>query len=124
MPESSASSASPGTPAGPDRLLIVARLRRGGASEVARLFAESDTTELPHALGVTRRELFTYHDLYFHHVEFAGDPAEAMALARSRPDFMRLSEELSPHVTPFDPETWRSPADAAASPFYLWEAGR
>jgi len=108
----------------PDRMLIVARLRPGGASQVAQLFADSDATELPHALGVTRRELFAYHDLYFHHVEFAGDPAGAMRLARERSDFARLSEELSPYVHPFDPQTWRSPADAMAGRFYSWQAER
>ncbi len=104
----------------PDRILIVARLAPGGSGEVARLFAESDSGELPHALGVTRRDLFTYRDLYFHHVEFAGGAREALAAARDRDDFQRLSKELGAYVTPYDPATWRSPADAVARPFYHW----
>lgn len=104
----------------PDRILIVARLAPGGSGEVARLFAESDAGELPHTLGVARRDLFHYRDLYFHHVEFDGPAGDAMATARERDDFRRLSEELSPFVTPYDPATWRSPADAMAERFYHW----
>lgn len=104
------------------RSLIVARLKsEGQASEVAGLFAASDTTELPRALGVTRRTLFLYRDLYFHYVEFAGDSVDAMAIARSRADFRQLSVDLDAHIAPFDPSTWRSPADAMASEFYRWE---
>ncbi|SDR31346.1 TcmI family type II polyketide cyclase [Thermostaphylospora chromogena] len=104
----------------PDRILIVARLAPGSSGEVARLFADSDSGELPHALGVTRRDLFTYRDLYFHHVEFAGDADKALSAARERDDFRRLSEQLSAYVTPYDPATWRSPADAVAQRFYHW----
>ena len=98
----------------------MARLEKGGESRVADLFAASDRTELPRLLGVTRRDLFSYHDLYFHYVEFAGDAGEALAAARDRDDFRRLSDELSPYVTPYDPVTWRSPADAMARQFYSW----
>ncbi|WP_157244707.1 TcmI family type II polyketide cyclase [Nonomuraea typhae] len=103
-----------------ERILIVARLNPGSASEVARLFAESDTGGLPHALGVRRRELYHYHELYFHVVDFAGPAGQAMAEARARKDFRRLSDELSPHVLPYDPATWRGPADAMATRFYHW----
>jgi hypothetical protein len=103
-----------------DRILIVARLAGGGAPEVARLFGASDRTGLPHDLGVTRRQLFAYRDLYFHLAEFAGDAGAAMAAARERTDFARLSADLADHVRPYDPDTWRSPADAMASCFYTW----
>ncbi len=106
-----------------DRILIVARLEQGSADEVARLFAASDRTELPHALGVTRRHLFRYRDLYFHYAEFDRDAGDAMATARDRADFRQLSDDLSDHVTPFDPATWRSPADAMARSFYTWTPG-
>lgn len=102
------------------RTLIVARIAPDAAEHVARLFARSDRTELPVELGVRSRQLYLYHDLYFHHVEFDGDPAEAMRAARQREDFVRLCEDLEPHVRPFDPQTWRSPADAMATPFYSW----
>lgn len=103
-----------------NRSLIVARLQPGGMSDVARLFAESDAGELPRALGVTRRNLFTYHDLYFHYVEFADESRDSMATARDREDFRRLSEELDAYVKPFDPRTWCSPVDAMAAEFYSW----
>jgi hypothetical protein len=105
-----------------NRILIVARLEDGSADEVARLFAASDRTELPHALGVRNRHLFQYRDLYFHYAEFTGAAGAAMATARERDDFRQLSDDLSSHVTPYDPATWRSPADAMARPFYTWSA--
>ncbi|GAA2846797.1 TcmI family type II polyketide cyclase [Streptosporangium fragile] len=107
----------------PDQILIVARLSPGGSGEVSRLFGESDAGELPRVLGVTRRDLFRYRDLYVHHVEFEGSATEAMAVAREREDFRRLSRELAPYVTPYDPDTWRSPADAMAQRFYHWTPG-
>lgn len=103
-----------------DRILIVARMAPRAADEVARLFAASDETELPHALGVIRRELYRYHDLYFHAVEFSGDNEVAMARARERDDFNRLSDDLQPFISPFEPTTWRSPRDAMATLFYRW----
>lgn len=105
-----------------DRTLIVARLASQHTSEVADLFAASDKSDLPVALGVTQRHLFLYHGLYFHYVEFAGDAQSAMRQASSRADFQQLSRDLSAYVTPYDPATWRSPADATAKPFYRWSA--
>ena len=101
----------------------MARLEPGSADKVAQLFADSDAGELPAHLGVTRRHLFAYHDLYFHYVEFQRDSREAMAVARERDDFRLLSRQLEPYVTPFDPVTWRSPADAMAREFYGWTPG-
>lgn len=103
-----------------DRILIVARIKPGSTSDVAALFARSDESELPRALGVRRRDLFQYHDLYFHHVEFDGDARAAMAVAREREDFRGLSVDLDPFISPFDPRTWRGPADAMATRFYGW----
>ncbi|TMR09797.1 TcmI family type II polyketide cyclase [Nonomuraea turkmeniaca] len=104
-----------------DRSLIVARLEPGAAADVARLFGASDATPLPLELGVVRRHLFQYHDLYFHYVEFDGDARAQVGRARDRADFQRLSADLDRYVKPFDPATWRSPADAMASEFYGWE---
>jgi hypothetical protein len=103
-----------------DRILVVARLKTSAADEVAQLFATSDSTELPHALGVTRRHLFSYRGLYFHYAEFIDDAGKALAVAREREDFQQLSEDLSAYVAPFDPCTSRSPADAMAQEFYSW----
>nr|WP_260407786.1 TcmI family type II polyketide cyclase [Planomonospora venezuelensis] len=101
--------------------MIVARMEPGAQGDVAKLFAASDETDLPRVLGVTRRHLFSYHDLYFHYAEFEGEASAAMGKARDRDDFRELSDRLSPYVKPFDPETWRSPADAMARGFYSWE---
>lgn len=103
-----------------DRILIVARMDPKFTSEVARLFADSDESDLPAALGVARRDLYAYQGLYFHSVEFAGDSTAAMAVARERSDFRQLSSDLEPHIAPFDPATWRSPQDAMAQRFYGW----
>jgi hypothetical protein len=107
-----------------DRSLIVARLNPGGAAEIARLFAESDATTLPLDLGVQRRSLFRYADLYLHFVEFAGDRDGALRRAAGRADFTELSARLARHVTAYDPATWRSPADAMATEFYTWTPPR
>ncbi|SFC70840.1 TcmI family type II polyketide cyclase [Streptomyces aidingensis] len=104
------------------RLLIVARIKPGAEQETADLFRASDRTELPHALGVRRRDLYAYHGLYFHHVEFGGDPRAAVTAARQRADFQQLSADLDAYITPYRPETWRSPLDAMATGFYTWTA--
>lgn len=103
-----------------NRTLIVARLRPDGAAGAARLFGESDQTELPRVLGVTRRHLFEFHGLYFHYVEFDGDGREAVERARGRDDFKRLSDDLQHYVMAYDPDTWREPKDAMAREFYRW----
>lgn len=106
------------------RSLIVARIGADAEADVARLFANSDRTELPDVLGVTRRHLFTYNGLYFHYVEFEGASEQAMAVMRGRPDFEQLSSDLGAYITPYDPETWRSPKDALAREFYSYQPGR
>jgi cyclase len=103
--------------------LIVARMAPESAPMVAELFGDSDLgTALPRELGVRRRSLFQYQDLYFHLVDFAGPTDEAMRTARDLPDFRQLSDALSSFIAPYDPRTWRSPADAMAQEFYRYEA--
>jgi hypothetical protein len=103
--------------------LIVARIANGSAPLVADLFRQSDLgTPLPRELGVRRRSLFQYHDLYFHLVDFNGPADQAVRAGRDLPDFRHLSDALSAYVTPYDPDTWRSPADAMAQEFYRYEA--
>ncbi|GIG92073.1 hypothetical protein Pen02_70090 [Plantactinospora endophytica] len=103
-------------------MLIVARMAPQSAGPVARLFGASDQGELPRILGVTQRHLFTFQGLYFHYAEFAGNARQAVDLARGRADFRQLSDELAEHVTPYDPATWRGPADAMARSIYEWSA--
>ncbi|MFL6130661.1 MAG: TcmI family type II polyketide cyclase [Mycobacteriales bacterium] len=105
--------------------LIVARLRPESGAEVARLFAAFDETEMPRLMGTRRRQLFSYRGLYFHLQDFDADNGgELIEQAKTDPRFVRISADLKPHIDAYDPATWRSPADAVATRFYHWEAGR
>jgi cyclase len=101
------------------RTLIVARMDPANAPAVAGAFAESDGTELPHMIGVSRRTLFGFHDLYFHLVEADIDVAPNLYRARSHPLYGELNERLGRFISPFDPN-WKEPKDAMAVPFYTW----
>lgn len=103
------------------RTLIVARMQAGNADAVAAAFAESDASELPRMIGVSRRTLFRFHDLYFHLVEADGDISPALYRARSHPLYTVLNTKLGALVSPYDPN-WKEPKDAMASSFYEWEA--
>jgi cyclase len=105
------------------RTLIVARMAAAEAGVVAEAFAESDATDLPHLIGVERRTLFCFHDLYFHLVEAGKDIAPNLNRARSHPLYRKLNTELARHISPYDPN-WKEPKDAMAVPFYIWEADR
>jgi cyclase len=103
--------------------LIVARMQPQSADDVAALFGAFDQTEMPHRMGTCRRQLFTFHGLYFHLQDFAADDGgERIEDARTDERFIRISTELKPHIEAYDPLTWRSPKDAIASRFYSWEA--
>jgi len=104
-----------------NRTLIVARLDPGPAESIAELFAESDATELPHMVGVSRRTLFRFHDLYFHLVEADEEITPNLYEARKHPLYTSLSDALQNHVRPYDPN-WKEPKDAMAEPFYVWES--
>lgn len=103
--------------------LIVARMEPGADAEVAKLFGAFDGTEMPHLMGTRRRQLFAFRGLYFHLQDFDADNGgELIEGAKTDPRFVRISEDLKPFIAPYDPATWRSPADAMASRFYSWEA--
>ncbi|MEU8777707.1 TcmI family type II polyketide cyclase [Streptomyces sp. NPDC048606] len=101
--------------------LIVARMAPGSAHDIAGLFAESDAGELPRLVGVNRRSLFQFGDVYMHLIESDTDPGPAIARVAGHPEFQGLSDRLAAFVSPHDPETWRSPKDAMAHRFYRWE---
>jgi cyclase len=105
----------------PHRTLIVARADRRSLADIGRIFADSDATSLPHRLGVCRRSLFHYRDLYFHLVEADGPVLGSLEQVRDDPDFRSVNERLSAFVTPYSPD-WRGPADAMANEFYTWSA--
>jgi cyclase len=104
------------------RGVIVARIKPGSEEQVARIFAESDRTELPQLAGVRHRSLFVLDDVYIHYVETDADFERAVDEIRDHPLFIEISRRLDEYITPFNPETWRSPKDAQAREFYRWEA--
>ncbi|MEU0687183.1 TcmI family type II polyketide cyclase [Streptomyces uncialis] len=103
--------------------LIVARMAPGATADVARLFNAFDTTEMPHRMGTRRRQLFAFRGLYFHLQDFdTENGGELIEEAKTDPRFIRISEDLKPHIEAYDPATWRTPADAMATRFYSWES--
>ncbi|GAA2637559.1 TcmI family type II polyketide cyclase [Dactylosporangium fulvum] len=107
------------------RTLIVARMDPNNADAVADVFAESDRTELPARIGVTRRTLFRFHDLYFHLVEADHDISPNLYRARGSDEYQDVNRKLGAYISPYDPN-WKEPKDAMAQPFYVWtpESGR
>ncbi|HKR49247.1 MAG TPA: TcmI family type II polyketide cyclase [Pseudonocardiaceae bacterium] len=103
------------------RTLIVARMDVRDSESIAEVFAESDSTDLPYLIGVSRRTLFTFHDLYFHLVEAAQDISPNLYQVRSHPLYSDINTKLSRLITPYDPN-WKEPKDAMATPFYMWTA--
>ncbi|MER5374620.1 MULTISPECIES: TcmI family type II polyketide cyclase [unclassified Streptomyces] len=101
--------------------LIVAKMAPGSAPDIAKLFEESDRGELPHLVGVARRSLFEFGDVYLHLIESEQDPGPAIAKVAGHPEFRGISDRLQAYVSAYDPATWRSPKDAMARCFYRWE---
>jgi cyclase len=101
------------------RTLIVARMKPVDADAVARIFAESDATELPRMLGVTRRTLFRFHELYFHLIEAEQDILSGLDEVRAHPLFQDVNVKLAQYMRPYDP-SWLEPKDSMAVPFYRW----
>jgi cyclase len=104
-----------------NRGVIVGRLKPGSEAEVARIFAESDATELPDLVGVTSRGLYVLGDLYIHVVETAEPFGQSVGGVQGHPLFEDIRQRLDPYIEPYDPDTWRSPKDAFARQFYAWE---
>ncbi|MEU4834416.1 TcmI family type II polyketide cyclase [Streptosporangium sp. NPDC023615] len=102
--------------------LIVAHFKPGSEAEIARLFAESDATELPHIIGVKRRKLFTFHDIYIHMVEAEQPVAGPVTSHHDSPLFQKISKALDEHIMPFEGR-WGSIQQASAQQFYHWEPG-
>jgi cyclase len=104
------------------RGVIVARIKPGSEDKVAEIFAESDRSELPGLAGVRHRSLFVLDDVYVHYVETDEDFEQAVADISAHPLFKEISHRLDEYIAPYDPETWRSPKDARAREFYVWDA--
>jgi len=104
-----------------EKTLIVARMCPGSEQDIARVFAASDATELPRRIGVQSRTLFRFHDLYMHLIEAEQPLSAAVDSRREDPLFRQVSENLSPFVSAYDPDTWRAPSDSMAQAFYRWQ---
>ncbi len=104
------------------RGVIVAKIKPGSEEKVAEIFSESDASELPQLAGVKHRSLWVLDDVYIHYVETDEDFEAAVDQIREHPLFRDISAKLDAYITPYDPETWRSPKDAQAREFYRWEA--
>jgi cyclase len=101
--------------------LIVARMQPRSGESVAEIFAAFDRTEMPHRMGTRRRQLFYYQGLYFHLQDFDDDQgADTIEAAKTDPVFKKISADLRPFISAYDPETWKSPKDAMATRFYQW----
>ncbi|MER5212032.1 TcmI family type II polyketide cyclase [Streptomyces sp. NPDC050619] len=105
------------------RTLVVAKMKPEDADAVAEVWAESDATELPYMVGVSRRTLFRFHGLYFQLVEAEQDITENLYRARSHPLYQDIHTKLARFMTPYDPD-WREPKDAMAQAFYTWTPSR
>ena len=104
------------------RGVIIARIKPGAHDAVAKLFAASDVGPLPALAGVRHRSLFALGDVYVHLVEVEREFGVAVEDIREHPLFRELSAELDAYIEPYDPATWRTPADAMARRFYSWDA--
>ncbi|OEJ22797.1 polyketide synthase [Streptomyces agglomeratus] len=100
--------------------LIVARMAPESAPDIAKVFANSDAGELPHLVGVARRSLFQFGDVYLHLIESEKPPGPEIAKVTSLPAFRDISNRLSSFVSPYNPQTWNGPEDAMAHQFYQW----
>jgi cyclase len=103
--------------------LIVARMAGFSGESVAQIFGEFDKTDMPHLMGTRRRQLFHFQGLYFHLQDFDDDHGgEIIEAAKTNPTFIQISKDLRPHISAYDPATWKSPKDAIATRFYHWAA--
>jgi cyclase len=103
------------------RSLIVARIVPDSADRVAEIFRQSDSTELPSVAGVRHRSLFILDDLYAHFIEADTDIRGGVGNLREHPLFQEVSRALDPYIKPYNPATWRSPADAFAREIYSFD---
>ena len=104
------------------RGVIIARIKPGCEQQVAEVFAESDATDLPKITGVRHRSLFVLEDIYVHYVEMNEQFESSVDKVRNHDLFKDISKKLEPFIQPYNPETWKSPKDATAREFYVWDA--
>ncbi|WP_168220974.1 TcmI family type II polyketide cyclase [Actinomadura sp. WMMA1423] len=113
----------PYAPAPTHRALMVRKIAPGARDAVAAAFREHDRTDLPRRIGVTRRTLLTYHDLYIHLVEGDASFEDALYAAAGDPLFREIDARLATLLVPYDEEC-PSMRQARAEEFYHWSDDR
>ncbi|MCE0445355.1 TcmI family type II polyketide cyclase [Streptomyces tricolor] len=106
--------------------LIVARMAPGSAPDIAKVFGESRPGRAAAPLvGVVRRGLFQFGDVYMHLIESDREPGPAIAKVTSHPEFREVSERLSAYVQRVSiPRPGGPRSDAMAQALYVWERDR
>ena len=100
--------------------VIVNTQRREHNAEVARLFAESDATDIPVTMGTLRRQLFLWRGVYLHIQDFTEpDPIKVISAVWTEgdPRFLQLVDDLTQLIPPYDPA-----GNSLATRFYYWAA--
>ncbi|WP_197352733.1 TcmI family type II polyketide cyclase [Streptomyces bathyalis] len=102
------------------RTMMVNRFKDPSAHlEIADLFAEHDRSSLPIELGVSRRTLFRYRDLYVHLIETDEELMPNLNAARQDPHFQKINERLGHLLDRYDSK-WTEMEDSRAEAFYDW----
>ncbi|WP_026128335.1 TcmI family type II polyketide cyclase [Nocardiopsis halophila] len=99
------------------RTLMVSRMRAESAEEVARLFAEHDSTGVAARLGVTSRTLLHYEGLTMHLIQSEAEVLDRFGELRADPSFQKLNQALSAHMRPLV-DDWHGVRDSRAHEFY------
>ncbi|MEU5942242.1 TcmI family type II polyketide cyclase [Micromonospora sp. NPDC047548] len=109
--------------AGRKLIVIIGRIKPGAEPDVARIFGESDAGSLPVQMGVTGRWLYSIDDVYVHLLERTDEAfADATGHDHHQPAFAKIMAELSPFISPYNPDTWRGHQDSVANEYYRWRA--
>jgi hypothetical protein len=102
---------------------IVAHIKPNAEPDVARIFGESDAGPLPAQMDVTGRWLYSIDDVYLHLLERSDASfADATRQIHDNPAFAKIMDDLSPYISAYSADNWRSPEDAVAKEFYRWRA--
>jgi len=103
--------------------VIVGRIKPGDEPNITRIFSESDAGSLPAEMSVIGRWLYSIDDVYLHLVDRTDESsANDIRQHHDQPPFVKIMADLSPFISPYNPDTWRSHEDAAAKEFYRWRA--
>ncbi|SNS12116.1 TcmI family type II polyketide cyclase [Actinomadura mexicana] len=113
----------PQAPPPTHRAVMIRKIAPGDRDAVAAVFREHDRTDLPRRIGVTRRTLLTFHDLYIHLVEGDASFEKALYAAGDDPGFRDINARLATLLVPYDRDR---PAmrQAQAEEFYHWSDDR